>query len=905
MQQNIDFGTFPNDPDADAIRTAFQKVQNNFSQLFNVTTDYAVVSVNQVAGDGITVNQPTGNVVISANIACLQVYTTSLKVGKVNDNTATSTTITQSYQKLNIDIDPDHVYSNYFGASSNSLASISGTLTAISNAQPNITSIGTLSSLNVIGNVVAGNLRTAGDILGNNFIANGNITITGNTSMVNINTGNIVASGTLAVTGNANVGNLGTTNIVVSGNANVGTLNATTISGTLSTASQPNITSIGTLTSLNVNGTITAVAFTANTGVFTGNGSALTNLNGSNVTGTVANATYAVTSGTAYAVSGANVSGAVAYATTANAVAGANVSGAVAYATTANAVAGANVSGAVAYATTANAVAGANVSGAVAYATTANAVSGANVSGTVANATYATSAGIANSVSGGNISGAVEFAAVANSVAGANVSGAVAYATVANSVAGANVSGSVIYATIANSVAGANVSGTVANATYAVTSGTSYSVAGANVSGAVTYAATANAVAGANVSGEVANAAYATTANTAYFINGKMSGTLDVNGFAITGGAFSYSKVEVGIPGGYNALNLKALNSNVLIQTGINGTATANWVFDTAGNLTLPANAFSINYANGSSAVIATSANANYANYAGTAYNVDGANVSGAVAYSTVANSVTGANVSGTVANATYSVTSGSTNSVTGANVSGTVANATYATSAGTAVTAGTVTTNAQPNITSVGTLTSLNANGTITAVAFTANTGVFTGNGSGLTNLNGANVTGTVANATYALTTGSSGAATTAATVTTNAQPNITSVGTLTTLNVSGNISGNVNGYSIGYRDIPQITLTGNTTLALTDTGKHYYSANTTYTVTVPTNSAVPFNIGAAITFVQEGAQAITFTPAAGVTMYLAGNSTSANRSLTNYGMATLMKVGTNIWFINGTGLT
>jgi hypothetical protein len=53
----------------------------------------------------------------------------------------------------------------------------------------------------------------------------------------------------------------------------------------------------------------------------------------------------AATAGVAYSVAGANVSGAVSYATTANAVAGANVSGAVSYATTANSVAVANVSG--------------------------------------------------------------------------------------------------------------------------------------------------------------------------------------------------------------------------------------------------------------------------------------------------------------------------------------------------------------------------------------------------------------------------------------------------------------------------------------------------------------------------------------------------------------------------------
>lgn len=58
-------------------------------------------------------------------------------------------------------------------------------------------------------------------------------------------------------------------------------------------------------------------------------------------------------------------------------------------------------------------------------------------------------------------------------------------------------------------------------------------------------------------------------------------------------------------------------------------------------------------------------------------------------------------------------------------------------------------------------------------------------GNGSELTSITGANVTGTVSSAT---------SATTAGTVTTNAQPNITSVGTLTSLAVTGNItSGNI----------------------------------------------------------------------------------------------------------------
>jgi hypothetical protein len=73
-------------------------------------------------------------------------------------------------------------------------------------------------------------------------------------------------------------------------------------------------------------------------------------------------------------------------------------------------------------------------------------------------------------------------------------------------------------------------------------------------------------------------------------------------------------------------------------------------------------------------------------------------------------------------------------------------------------------------------------------------------GNGATLSSITGANVTGTVANATFATSAGS--AVGTAATVTTNAQPNITSTGTLTSLTASGLISttGNVVGnYILG----------------------------------------------------------------------------------------------------------
>jgi hypothetical protein len=88
------------------------------------------------------------------------------------------------------------------------------------------------------------------------------------------------------------------------------------------------------------------------------------------------------------------------------------------------------------------------------------------------------------------------------------------------------------------------------------------------------------------------------------------------------------------------------------------------------------------------------------------------------------------------------------------------------------------ITTGAQPNITSVGTLTSLTITGNVTSgnanLGNAATANYFLGNGSQLTGITATS-------------------ATTAATVTTNAQPNITSVGSLSGLTVS-NATGVVN---------------------------------------------------------------------------------------------------------------
>jgi len=127
-------------------------------------------------------------------------------------------------------------------------------------------------------------------------------------------------------------------------------------------------------------------------------------------------------------------------------------------------------------------------------------------------------------------------------------------------------------------------------------------------------------------------------------------------------------------------------------------------------------------------------------------------------------------------------------------------------------------------------------------------------------------------------------------------------SVGNLST---AGNITGNTNGFAIGYLNIPQVAA-ANATLALTDAGKHYYSTSAgNFTLTIPTNATVAFATGTAISIVVQSAGNVLVNAASGVTLYMAGNSTAANRVASTYAMATLMKVASDTWMINGTGVS
>ena len=138
------------------------------------------------------------------------------------------------------------------------------------------------------------------------------------------------------------------------------------------------------------------------------------------------------------------------------------------------------------------------------------------------------------------------------------------------------------------------------------------------------------------------------------------------------------------------------------------------------------------------------------------------------------------------------------------------------------------------------------------------------------------------------------------------------TTVGNLT-ISTGGTITGdaavgNVSANAVGYMGMPQNNLTSNYVITLADQGKHlYYNVSTNNIVYIPTTSNVAFPVGATIDIISQTSSSanVTITPNTGVSLFLAGNTTSAGRNVTTYGMATLVHVAANTWFVSGTGVS
>ena len=233
-------------------------------------------------------------------------------------------------------------------------ATTAGTVTTA--AQPNITSVGTLTSLSVTGTTTSGNFATAGNITASYLVSNvatgtAPLTVTSTTVVPNLYVArsnvaeysNVQTTGINAtwypvfVNANTSANYQLASNISLSYNSSNGALYATTFVGNVSGNISGNLTVSGSNTQVLFNDAGLANAtsgftFNKSTGVVSITG----NLASGNANlGNAATANFFIGAGNNLSnIQGANVSGAVSYATTANAVAGANVSGTVSQATT-------------------------------------------------------------------------------------------------------------------------------------------------------------------------------------------------------------------------------------------------------------------------------------------------------------------------------------------------------------------------------------------------------------------------------------------------------------------------------------------------------------------------------------------------------------------------------------------
>ena len=592
-----------------------------------------------------------------------------------------------------------------------------------------------------------------GNVNANYFIGNGS-------TLTYVTGGNVSGNVTSAVQSHyAN-----TANSVVGSNVS-GQVGNALVAGTVYTNAQPNITSVGTLASLSVAANITSgnasLGNLATATYFSGNGIFISNIAGANVSGIVANATYATSAGTAGSATtaGTVTTNAQPNITSLGILAGLTGTDVINLTGTSNVALGAvgnvHITGG-----TSGYVLSTDGSGTLSWVAQSGGGSGSpggsntqiqfNDNGSFGGNsafTFDKTTGnvvitgnlITGSGTGGNISGLNYVIAnyfsgngsLLTYVTGGNINGNVTsaiqshYANIANSVTGSNVSGNVTsaiqshYANIANSVAGSNVSGQVGNALVA---GTVYTNAQPNITSVGTLVSL-------SVSGDATVTGNFTVSGNTTYINVETFRVEDpiielgggVNGAALIsndgkdrGSILHYYTTGVvdAFMGWDNSNGEFAFGSNVSVSSEV-------VTFNSFGNIR--ANNF-----------LGTSTTAGSATTAGTVTTNAQPNITsvGTLSGLTVTGNITSGNASlGNLATASYFSGNGIfISNIAGANVSGTVANATYATSAGSATTAATVTTNAQPNITSVGSLTGLTISNATGIVDFTTTANVTLG---------------------------------------------------------------------------------------------------------------------------------------------------------------------------------
>jgi len=285
-KQTINIGVAVNDGTGDPLRTAFDKINDNFDEVYlagliggnlavdgntfksintngNITLDpdgSGLVTINSdliiagsVRGDSSSVIQIESDVEILGD----HEVTGTLTVGTVTGNLIPSANVTYDLGNAS-----NRWNDLYLSGTTISLGSI--TLKDQSGSLAIFAADGTTPASIVLDSVADDSI-----VNGTSNVAvasNGNVTITiAGSTEATFHSGGMIINDAVSVTGNVSGGNVS------------GTRGAfTDVAGTLETASQPNVTSVGTLSTLTVTGDITSAS-----GQFIGDGSALTGITAS------------------------------------------------------------------------------------------------------------------------------------------------------------------------------------------------------------------------------------------------------------------------------------------------------------------------------------------------------------------------------------------------------------------------------------------------------------------------------------------------------------------------------------------------------------------------------------------------------------------------------------------------
>ena len=106
----------------------------------------------------------------------------------------------------------------------------------------------------------------------------------------------------------------------------------------------------------------------------------------------------------------------------------------------------------------------------------------------------------------------------------------------------------------------------------------------------------------------------------------------------------------------------------------------------------------------------------------------------------------------------------------------------------------------------------------------------------------------------------------------------------------------------AVGYKGVPANYTAGAYTLAMADQGK---MVTATGNVTVPLTSTTAFPNGTTIVVFNSGTGPISLVPSGGVTLVMAGTTSSGMRTLAQNALVTMVKLTGDTWIVSGAGLS